>query len=216
MLILTACRICSLHAVCATLVAISESCNHESRSCQHSCGCSYVKHADGSKVFSHNDHAQGWQEGGRGTTVVVFNSLLEEIDERYFVFSDMGGLTSYLDDIPAGRIVSVTTVEDPFAYWRGKAKNAVNRALASMGMPGPNNGKNPGYRGAYAGFGLSGCETRGSCPEWVGSVYTGRWGSPATFTAKICTGAWYRVFFICELRISFLGDLFITATTLCL
>ena len=42
------------------------------------------------------------------------------------MFTDMGGLTSFLRGIPAGRIVSVTTVDDPFAYWRGKAKKAVN------------------------------------------------------------------------------------------
>ena len=176
-------------AVCATLVAISESCNHAARSCQHSCGCSYVKHADGSKVFSHNDHAKGWHKGGRGTTVVVFNLLLEEMEEKFFVFTDMSGLASFLNGIPAGMIVSVTTVDDAFAYWRGKPKKAVNRLLESMGMVPPNNGKNPVYRGAYAGFGLSGCKTRGTCPEWAGAVYTGRFGWPATYTAKICTGA---------------------------
>jgi len=121
--------------------------------------------------------------------VVVFNSLLEETEERFFVFTDMGGLAGFLNGIPAGRIVSVTTVDDPFAYWRGKAKKAVNSALESMGMPAPNGGKNPVYRGAYAGFGMSGCKTRGTCPGWAGSVYTGRYGQPAKFTADVCTGA---------------------------
>ena len=171
------------------MVAISESCNHASRSCQHSCGCSYVKYADGSKVFSENDHAEGYARGGRGTTVVVFNGqTLAMVKEVYFVFTNMGGLTSFLDSIPAGMIVSVTTVDDPFAYWRGTAKKAVNRALESMGMPAPNGGKNPMYRGAYAAFGLSGCQTRGTCPAWAGSVYTGRYGQPAKYTAKVCTG----------------------------
>ena len=149
-----------------------------------------MKHADGSKVFSHNDHARGWHKGGRGTTVVVFNGLLEETDEKFFVFTNMVGLTSFLNDIPGGMIVSVTTVDDPFAYWRGKTKKAVNAALESMGIPAPNQGKNPQYRGAYAGFGLSGCQARGTCPEWAGSVYTGRFGWPATYSAKICTGSW--------------------------
>ena len=177
-------------AACVTLVAISESCNHVTRSCQHSCGCSYVKHADGSKVFSENDHADGWSRGGRGTTVVVFDrQTLAMVKEVYFVFTDMSGLTSFLNSIPAGMIVSVTTVDDAFAYWRGNAKKAVNVALKSMGMTPPNSGRNPMYRGAYAGFGLSGCKTRGACPEWTGGSYTGRFGQPATYTAKICTGA---------------------------
>ena len=177
-------------SACVTLVAISESCNHEARSCQHSCGCSYVKHADGSKVFSENDHAEGYARGGRGTTVVVFDrQTLAMVKEVYFIFTDMGGLASFLNGIPAGMIVSVTTIDEPFAYWRGKPKKAVNRLLESMGMVPPNNGKNPVYRGAYAGFGLSGCKTRGTCPEWAGAVYTGRFGQPATYTAKICTGA---------------------------
>ena len=181
--------VCVFCAACVTMVAISESCNHAGRSCQHSCGCSYVKYADGSKVFSENDHAEGYARGGRGTTVVVFNGqTLAMVKEVYFVFTNMGGLASFLDGIPAGMIVSVTTVDDPFAYWRGKAKTAVNRALESMGMPAPNGGKNPMYRGAYAGFGMSGCQTRGTCPAWAGSVYTGRYGQPAKYTAKICTG----------------------------
>ena len=121
--------------------------------------------------------------------MVVFNLLLEETEEKFFVFTDMSGLASFLNGIPAGMIVSVTTVDDAFAYWRGKPKKAVNRLLESMGMVPPNNGKNPVYRGAYAGFGLSGCKTRGTCPEWAGAVYTGRFGWPATYTAKICTGA---------------------------
>ena len=174
-----------------TLVAISEGCNHEARSCQHSCGCSYVQHADGSVVFSENDHAEGYDAGGRGTTVVVFNrETLAMVEEVYFVFTDMEGLTSFLDGIPAGRIVSVTTVDEPFAYWRGEAKQAANRALESMGMPAPNDGMNPEYRGAYAGFGLSGCATTDTCPDWAGGVYTGRYGEPATFSAEICTGVW--------------------------
>ena len=172
-----------------TLVAISEGCNHKPRSCDHSCGCSYVKHTDDSQVFSHNDHAEGYAHGGRGTTVVIFDpQTLAMVEEVYFVYTDMAGLTSFLDGIQDGMIVSVTTVDEPFAYWRGKAKQAVNRALESMGMPAPNMGKTPSWRGAYAGFGLSGCKTRGTCPHWAGSVYTGRWDSPATFTAEICIG----------------------------
>ena len=204
-------------AACVTLVAISEGCNHVTRSCRHSCGCSYVKHADGSKVFSENDHANGYARGGRGTTVVVFDrQTLAMVKEVYFVFTNMGGLISFLNGIPDGMVVSVTTVDEPFAYWRGKAKKAANAALESMGIPAPNQGKNPEYRGAYAGFGLSGCQTRGTCPEWAGSVYTGRFGWPATYSAKICTGScahagmWsvcLRVFVIFHLDVLFRTDL---------
>ena len=140
-------------------------------------------------MFSENDHAEGYARGGRGTTVVVFNrQTLEMVKEVYFVFTDMSGLASFLNNIPAGMIVSVTTIDEPFAFWRGNAKKAVNRGLESMGMAPPNNGKNPVYRAAYAGFGLSGCKTRGTCPEWAGASYTGRYGEPATYTAKICIG----------------------------
>ena len=129
--------------------------------------------------------------------MVVFNrQTLEMVKEVYFVFTDMSGLASFLNKIPAGMIVSVTTIDEPFAFWRGNAKKAVNRGLESMGMAPPNNGKNPVYRGAYAGFGLSGCKTRGTCPEWAGASYTGRYGQPATYTAKICTGACRMVFVV--------------------
>lgn len=148
-----------------------------------------MKYADGSKVFSHNDHKNGYAKGGRGTTAVVLDpKTLKEVKEQYFPYNKIDDLKNYLNAIKPGFIVALSTTDEPFQYWRGAAKNGVNAALTSMGMPAPAKGADPEFRGAYAGFGLSGCTARKNCPSWAGGSYAKRFGKPATYTAKMCPG----------------------------
>jgi len=177
---------------CQQFEAIGEGCNHHSRECG-ACGCATIRSVDlvqsdpeasdvevGVDVVNH-DHA----DGKRGWGIGVLHPLtFAKEDDKFFGYTDLTSLTTFLEGIEAGKIVAVMTNDEPFGAYRGDIQVSMNAALSSMGIPPPPH--DPEYRGAFAGMGQAGCTGLASCPSWAGSTYTGRYENSAILERQIC------------------------------